>query len=75
MILMKKIFFSHKLLLTNAQVSKLSKAFANGSSADIELSKSKLHEKGQSGEFLGRLLGQLLKTWLPLIGRVFNPLA
>ena len=29
----------HKLLLTNTQVSKLHKAFANGSSADTKLSK------------------------------------
>ena len=57
--------FQHKLLLTNTQVSRLRKAFANGSSAKI----------GQSGEFLGRLLGPLLKTGLPLIGDVFKPLA
>ena len=30
---------------------------------------------GQSGKFLGRLLGPLLKTGLPLIGKVFKPLA
>ena len=28
-----------------------------------------------SGEFLGRLLGPLLKTWLPLIKNVTKPLA
>ena len=32
--------FPHKLLLTNTQVSKLGKAFANNSSANIKLSKS-----------------------------------
>ena len=32
--------FPHKLLLTNTQVSKLCKAFANGSSANIKLSKA-----------------------------------
>ena len=32
--------FSHKLLLTNTQVSKLCKGFANGSSTNIELSKT-----------------------------------
>ena len=31
--------YPHKLLLTNTQVSKLRKAFANGSSANIKLSK------------------------------------
>ena len=29
---------------------------------------------GQSGGFLGRLLGPLLKTGLPLIGNVLKPL-
>ena len=67
--------FLHKLLLTNTQVSKLCKAFANGSSANIKLSKTQLHKIGQSGGFLGRLLGPLLKTGLPLIGNVLKPLA
>ena len=30
---------------------------------------------GQSGEFLGKLLGPLLKTWLSLIGNFLKPLA
>ena len=67
--------FPHKLLLTNTQVSKLRKAFANNSSANIKLSKTQLHKIGQSGGFLGRLLGPLLKTGLPLIGNVLKPLA
>ena len=67
--------FLHKLLLTNTQVSKLRKAFANNSSANIKLSKTQLHKIGQSGGFLGRLLGPLLKTGLPLIGNVLKPLA
>ena len=67
--------FPHKLLLTNTQVSKVRKAFANGSSANIKLSKSQLHKIVQSGGFLGRLLGPLLRTGLPLIGNVLNPLA
>ena len=32
--------FSHKLLLTNTQISRLRKAFANGSSANLKLSKA-----------------------------------
>ena len=56
--------FSHKLLLTNTQVSKLRKAFANGSSAIIKLSNAQLHKIEQSGGNLGRLLGPLLKTGL-----------
>ena len=67
--------FPHKLLLTNTLVSKLHKAFANVSSGNIKLSKSQLHKIGQSGGFLGRLLGLLLKTGLILIGNVLKPLA
>ena len=63
------------MLLTNIQISKLRKAFGNSSSADIKLSKTQLHRKGQSGGFLGGLLGPLLKTGLSLIGNVLNPLA
>ena len=44
--------FPHKLLLTNTQVSRLHKVFANNSSANIKLSKTKLHKIGQSGGFL-----------------------
>ena len=55
----------HKLLLT--KVSRLRKAFANGSSANIKLSKTQLHKIGQSGGCLRRILGPLLKTGLPLI--------
>ena len=48
--------FPHKLLLTDIKVSNLRKAFVNGSSANINLSKIQLHKIGHSGEFLGRLL-------------------
>ena len=41
--------FLHKLLLTNTQVSKLCKAFANGSSANIKLSKTQLHSVRRIG--------------------------
>ena len=66
--------FPHKLLLTNRQVSNLRKAFANHLSADIKLSKTQLSRMIQSGGFLGRLLGPLLKTGLPLIKNVIKPL-
>ena len=39
----------HNLLLTNTQVSRLRKAFANNPSADINLSNTQLHRIGQSG--------------------------
>ena len=64
--------FLHKLLLTNTQVSKLRKAFANNSSANLKLSKTHLQKIGKSGQFLGRLLGPLLKTGLPLIENVLK---
>ena len=63
------------MLLTNLQVSKFRKGFANSSSANKKLSKTQLYKIGQSGVFLGRLLGPLLKTGLPLIGNVLKPLA
>ena len=66
--------FPHKLLLTNIQVSKLLKAFANNSSANIKLSKTQLYKIIQSSGFLG-LLGSLLKSGLPLIENVLKPLA
>ena len=54
--------FPHKLFLANTQVSKLRKAFANNSTANIKLWKTQLHEIRQSGGFLVRLLGPLLKN-------------
>ena len=66
--------FPHKLLLTNRQVGNLRKAFANYLSTGIKLSKTQLSKMIQSGGFLGRLLGPLLKTGLPLIKNVIKPL-
>ena len=65
--------FPHKLSLNNTQVSKLRKVFANNSSANIKLSKTQLYKIGQSSKFLGRLLGPLLKTGLPLMKNVLKP--
>ena len=67
--------FPHKLLLTNRQVANLRKAFANKLSTDTKLSKIQIPKMMQSGGFLGRLLGPLLKTGLPLIKNVIKPLA
>ena len=66
--------FPHELLLTNRQVTNLRKAFENISSAYIKLSKIQLSKIIKSG-FLGRLLGPLLKTGLPLMENVIKPLA
>ena len=65
-----KTDFSHKLLLTNRQVSNLRKTFANHLSADMKLSKTQLSKMIQLGVFLGKLVGPLLKTGLPLIKNV-----
>ena len=54
--------FPHVLLLTNRQVANLRKAFAKYTSADIKLSKTQLSKMIQSGGFLSRLLGSLLRT-------------
>ena len=67
--------FPHKFLLTNRQVSNPRKAFTEKSSTDIKLSKTRISKMIQSGGFLGRLLGSLLKTGLPLIKNVIKPLA
>ena len=67
--------FPHKLLLTNRQVLNLRKTFANHLSADIKLWKTQLSKMIQSGGFLGRLLGPLLKIGLPLTKNVIRPLA
>ena len=64
--------FPQKLLSTNAQVSYLCKTFENNSSGKIRY--SQLHKIAQSGGFLGRNLGLLLKNGLSLIENVLQPL-
>ena len=64
--------FPHELLLTNRQVANIRKAFANHLSTDIKLSKTLLSKMIQPGGFIGRLLGPLLKTGLPLIKSVIS---
>ena len=60
--------------MTNAQLSRLRKAFANDSSANMKLSKAQFHKIQQSRGFWGRPLGPLLKIGLPLIDNVLKPL-
>ena len=60
-----EINFPHKLLLTIRQVSNLCKVLPNYLSTDIKLSKTEISKMIQSGGFLRRLLGPLLKTGLP----------
>ena len=74
-ILVIKINFPQKMLLTNTQFSRLRKAFENSSSANIKLSKTQWHKLGQSGGFLGRHLGSLLKTGLLLMKNALKSLS
>ena len=59
--------------MTNTDVSILCKDFANNSSAHIKLSKSQLSKMVQLGGLLDKLLGQLIKTGLPLMKNVLKP--
>ena len=70
-----KVNYPHELLLTNRQVENLRIAFANNLSTHIKLSKTPTSKMIQSGGFLGKLLGPLLKTGLPLMINVIKPLA
>ena len=47
-----KLIFPHKLLSNNRQVSRIRKAFANGSSANIEFSKTRLSQMIQLRRYL-----------------------
>ena len=67
--------FPHKLLSSNRQVSNLRKAFADKSSTDIKLSKTQISKMIQSGGFLGRLFGPLLKTGLSWMKNVIKQFA
>ena len=69
-----EINFPHKILLTKRQVPNLRKAFANYLSTNIKLSETQLSKMIQLRGFLGRLLGPLLKTGLPLMKNVIKPL-
>ena len=67
--------FPHRLLSTNRQVSNICRAFVDKSSTGINLWKTQISMMIQSRGFLGRLLGPLLKTGLPLIKNVIKALA
>ena len=68
--------FPHELLLTDRQVANIRKAFANNLSTNIKFSRAaQLSKMIQSGGFLGKLLGPLLRTGLPLMKSVIKPLA
>ena len=58
----------HELLLTTRPKTKLRNAFNNNMPTDLKLSKGQIFKIIQSGGFLGKLLGPLLKN-------VIKPLA
>ena len=60
--------FSHKVLLSNTQVSRLRRA-------NIKPLKTRFHKIGKSRGILGKLFWPLLKTGLPIIGNILKPLA
>ena len=64
----------HKMLLTTRKTTKLRNAIENNMSTDIKLSKAQISKIIQSGGFLGKLLGPLLKTGLLLLKSVIKPL-
>ena len=54
--------FARKLSLTDTQILRIRKAFANGSFPNIKFSKTQLSKMVELRDFLGRLLGSLLKN-------------
>ena len=65
---------SHELLLTTRQTTKVRNAIENNMSTDIKLSKAQIPKIIQSGGLLGKVLGPLLKTGLPLLKSLIKPL-
>ena len=64
----------HELLITTRQKTKLRNAFQNNMSTNTKFSKTQISEITLCGGFLGKLLGPLLKTGLPLLKSVIKPL-
>ena len=62
------------MLLTTRQTTRLRKAIENNMPTDVKLSKAQISKINQSGGFLGKLLGPLLKTELSLIKNVIKAL-
>ena len=65
----------HELLLTTRQKAKIRNACNNNMSTDRKLSKAQINKIIQTGGFLSKLLGPLLKKGLQLIKNVIKPLA
>ena len=63
----------HELLLRTRQTTKLRNAIENNMSTDIKLPNAQISKLIQSGGFLGKILGPLLKTGSPFIKNVIKP--
>ena len=59
--------------LTQRQITKLRNNIENNLETDIKLSKAQISKIIQSGGLLGKILGPLLKTGLPLLKSVIKP--
>ena len=57
----------HELLLTTRQTTKLRNATENNLQTDIKLSKAQISKTIQSGGFLGKILGSIIKNWIAII--------
>ena len=64
----------HEFLLTTRQITKLRNAIENNMSIDIKLTKAQISKIIQSGGFLGKIFGPLLKIGLPLLKSVIKHL-
>ena len=64
----------HELLLTTRQITKLRNAIENNMLTDIRLSKAQISKIIQSGGFLDKIIGPLLKTGWSLLKSVIKPL-
>ena len=64
----------HELFLTQRKITKLRNNIENNLQTDIKLSKAQISKIIQSGGFLGKLLGPLLKSGFPLLKSVIKPL-
>ena len=64
----------NKLKSATQQTNKLRNAIENNMATDIKLRKAQISKMIQSGGFLGKLLGPLLNTGLPLLKSVIKPL-
>ena len=69
-----EIIYLMNYFLTQRQITKFRNNIENNISTDIKLSKAQLSKIIQSGGLLGKILGPLLKTGLPLLKSVIKPL-